>query len=263
MIYVIGGEGFVGSAYVRMFQRLGLPVTAITRANYDQLRGTACDVLINANGNSKKFMSARDPMWDFDASTRSVASSLHDFKAERYVFLSSGDVYPDTQEPSTSREDQVIDLSRISRYGLHKLLAEQLVRGEHRRWLVMRMGGFVGPGLRKNAIFDILTGAPVWLSPQSSLQFIATDAAAALVWGLVQAGVENEIVNLGADGLLDLGWFHKEVGSASGFKADAPTIRYELSLEKLRGLAGGALPSSRDCVMRFADAVRAGEISLS
>lgn len=264
MIYVLGGGGFVGSAYVRMLAARGLPVKAITRANYDELSGSSCAVLVNANGNSKKFLSTRDPLWDFDASVRSVVASLEDFKAERYVFLSSGDVYPETHTPAVTREDQEIDLGRISRYGLHKFLAEQVVRSVHSSWLVVRMGGFVGDGLRKNAIFDMLTGAPVWLSPESELQFIDTADAARIVWDLVEAGREREVVNLGAEGLLNLGAFHRAIGSSSAFKADAPTVRYELSLDRLRTLrAGAALPRTVDCVMRFAEAVRAGRIQLT
>lgn len=264
MIYVLGGGGFVGSAYVRMLAARGLPVKAVTRANYDELRGSSCAVLVNANGNSKKFLSTRDPLWDFDASVRSVVASLEDFKAERYVFLSSGDVYPETHAPAVTQEDQTIDLRRISRYGLHKLLAEQVVRSAHRSWLVVRMGGFVGEGLKKNAIFDMLTGAPVWLSPDSELQFIDTADAARIVWDLVEAGLQGEVMNLGAEGLLNLGAFHRAIGSSSPFKADAPKVRYELSLDRIRALRRGApLPRTEDCVMRFAEAVRANRIQLT
>jgi nucleoside-diphosphate-sugar epimerase len=264
VIYVLGGGGFVGSAYVRLLTELGLPVKAITRSNYDELRGSSCAVLVNANGNSKKFLSTRDPLWDFDASVRSVVASLEDFKAERYVFLSSGDVYPETNSPAVTREDQAIDLGCISRYGLHKFLAEQIVRSVHPSWLVVRMGGFVGEGLRKNAIFDMLTGAPVWLSPDSALQFIDTADAARIVWDLVEAGRQGEVVNMSAEGTLHLGAFHHAIGSSSTFKPDAPTVRYELSLDRLLVLRGGAaLPRTEDCVMRFAEAVRANLVQLS
>jgi nucleoside-diphosphate-sugar epimerase len=262
VIYVLGGEGFVGSAYARLLLELDEPFIAVTRANYGSLRGSPCDVLINANGNSRKFVATRDPLRDFDASVRSVAASLEDFKAQRYVFLSSGDVYSDTSGPEATREDAPIDLTRVSRYGLHKYLAEQLVRSVHPAWLVVRMGGFVGPGLKKNAIFDMLAGDPVWLSPESELQFISTDSAARLVWGLVRSGVQREVVNLGAEGLLHLGAFHRTIGSASSFKAGAPTVRYELSLERLRRLSGTPLPRTEDCVSEFAMAVDAGRIKL-
>lgn len=262
MIYILGGAGFVGSAYTRLLRGLGEAFTVVTRANYDALRGSACSALINANGNSKKFLVTRDPLWDFDASVRSVAASLEDFKAERYVFLSSGDVYPDPSSAEATREDKPIDLSRMSRYGLHKYLAEQMVQAVHPDWLVVRMGGFVGPGLKKNAIFDMLCGDPVWLSPNSELQFISTDAAARLVWGLVQSGVRREVVNLGAEGLLQLGAFRQSIGSSSVFKPGAPAVRYELSLAHLRRLSGAPLPRTEACVREFAAAVRAGDLIL-
>jgi nucleoside-diphosphate-sugar epimerase len=262
VIYILGGAGFVGSACAQLLGELGEAFTVITRANYEALRGSACSVLINANGNSRKFMATRDPLWDFDASVRSVAASLEDFRAERYVFLSSGDVYPDTTSSDATREDKPIDLSRVSRYGLHKYLAEQLVRAVHPDWLVVRMGGFVGPGLKKNAIFDMLTGDPVWLSPDSELQFISTDAAARLVWTLVRSGVQREVLNLGAEGLLHLGAFHRAIGSLSIFKPGAPTVRYELSLERLRRLSGVPLPRTEACVCEFAAAVQTGRIIL-
>lgn len=251
MIYVIGGNGFVGAAYVRLLHARGLPHQAIVRENYESLRGTACDVLINANGNSKKFLAAREPLNEFDQSVRSVAQSLQDFRCGTYIQLSTGDVYPDQSSPQATREDQAIDPARQSRYGLHKCLAEQLVRGACEKWLVIRMGGFVGPGLKKNAIYDMLTGAPVWLSPQSELQFLSTDRAAALVWGLAQKGVSNEIVNLGATGTVNLGALHRRIGSASSFMPEAPTVRYDVSLGKLTKLSGTEPPRSQDEVEKF------------
>jgi nucleoside-diphosphate-sugar epimerase len=256
VIYVLGGNGFVGSAYARLLTARGIPHQVVTRENYDSLKGTACDVLINANGNSRKFLATREPLNEFDQSVRSVALSLEDFPCKTYVFLSSGDVYPDQFSPAVSGEDQAIDTARQSRYGLHKCLAEQLVRGTRKQWLVMRMGGFVGPGLKKNAIHDMLTGAPIWLSPQSELQFISTDRAAELVWGLVTTGVRNEIINLGATGTVNLGALHRQIASSSGFQPDAPTIRFELSLEKIARLSGAALPRSLDEVTAFIAAQR-------
>jgi nucleoside-diphosphate-sugar epimerase len=251
VITIIGGNGFVGSAYVRLLAARGVAHQVVTRENYNSLRGTPCDVLINANGNSKKFLAAREPLNEFDQSVRSVATSLEDFPCQTYVLLSTGDVYPDQSSPAASREDQVIDPAQQSRYGLHKSLAEQLVRGTQKNWLVLRMGGFVGPGLKKNAIHDMLNGAPVWLSPESELQFISTDRAAALVWSLVENGVRNEIVNLGATGTVNLGALHRKISSASSFMADAPAIRYEVALDKLAKLSGAALPRSQDEVNAF------------
>lgn len=251
MITIVGGGGFVGSAYVRLLEARGIAHRVVTRENYDSLKGTSCDVLINANGNSRKFLATREPLTEFDQSVRSVVRTLEDFRCKTYVFLSTGDVYPDQSNPAVTGEDQPIDPGRQSRYGLHKYLAEQLVRGTQKQWLVMRMGGFVGPGLKKNAIYDMLTGGPVRLAPQSELQFISTDRAAELVWRLVENGVHNQIVNLGATGTVNLGALHGRLASSSSFLPEAPTIRYEVLLDKLAKLSCAELPRSEDEVKAF------------
>jgi hypothetical protein len=64
-------------------------------------------------------------------------------------------------------------------------------------------------------------------------------------------GVRNEIVNLGAIGTVNLGELHREIASSSKFQPDAPTIRFELSLEKLGKLSGSALPHSQAEVDAF------------
>jgi len=255
MIYIIGGEGFVGSAYVRLCRARGLQHRIITRASYDVHIGTSCDVLINANGNSKKFVADRDPKGEFDASVRSVLHSLEDFNARRYVFLSTGDVYPDQTSPTVSAEDHTIDSRRQSRYGLHKHLAEQLVLARHPRPLVMRMGGFVGPGMRKNAIFDMLHDQPVWLTPDSELQFIGTDTVADLVWSLVEGEVSGEIINAGPRGTVRIGDVHARLGSRSTFAPEARKTRFEIATDKLAHLSGRSLPEASAEVERYCQSI--------
>ncbi len=177
-VIIIGGEGFVGSAYTRWCQQNSVNHLVINRANYENYIGTKCDLLINANGNSKKFLARENPLLEFDESVRSVRRSLIDFPANKYVFLSSCDVYPDCSTPETTAEDSIININEQSAYGFHKYLAEQCVSHCHSDWLIFRMGGFVGKGIKKNPIFDILQGEKLWLHPESQLQYINTDVAA-------------------------------------------------------------------------------------
>lgn len=251
MIFILGGNGFVGSAYSRLFSRLGIGHKVITKSNFEEFRGSSCDVLINANGNSKKFLSDKDPLLDFDLSVRSVLESLEAIKSKIYIHLSSGDVYPDTSSFEKTDEDSFIDVELLSRYGLNKFLAENIIRGVHKKYLIIRMGGFVGPGIKKNAIFDMLTNSPIWLSPESELQFISTDTAASLVWSLLQKGLLNQVVNIGGRGLVHLGNLHKRIGSESIFKPSAPVVRYELKTSKIQSLLGLSLPKSDDEVDNF------------
>src|SRR5262249_37848750 len=175
LIFIIGGRGLVGSAFVRLFESTGQPHAVIQRDNYNDFAGQRCDVLINANGNSSKPLARNNPLADFEASVRSVRASLIDFQFDRYVLLSSCDVYPDCSSPAVTGEDQPIDVARQSPYGFHKYLAEQCVAHAAPGSLILRCGGFVGPGLRKNAIYDILHGGTLYLDPASELQFLHTD----------------------------------------------------------------------------------------
>ena len=251
MIFLMGGNGFVGQAYARLFTQRGLPFEIITRENFDSFAGRSCDLFVNANGNSVKFMADREPVAEFDASVRSVVRSLTEIESQAYIFLSSGDVYPDTTSPAVTREDAPIDLARSSRYGLHKALAETYIRNSHPRALIMRMGGFVGPGMRKNAVFDMINGQPVWLDLDSELTFIGTDTAAQIVYALFEKGIAGETINLGPRVPVRLRGIYDRLGCMSEVKADARKVRFELNVDKLEALYGQPLPTTADEIEAF------------
>lgn len=249
MIDIIGGKGFVGSAIVRACQRSGFAYQTITRENVDEFTGTACDILINANGNSKKYMSEREPLWDFDASVRSVRASLVNIRAGRYVHLSSCDVYPDCSSPELTQEDQALDVTGQSAYGFHKYLAELCVMRHAPEWLIFRMGGFVGPGLKKNAIYDILHGGPLWLDPESELQFINVDEAADIIVSMAASGQYKGIYNLCGTGTVRLADVIAAAGKPVECKPGSPKTRYEVATGKLN--AHVPVRGTEDAVMEF------------
>lgn len=249
MIHILGGNGFVGSGLVRGCRGRGLEHQALDRANYAALAGRRCDVFINANGNSWKPLARQRPLDDFDANVRNVRRSLLDFPADLYVHLSSCDVYPDCSSPEVTREDAVPDVSRQSPYGFHKFLGEQCVRHQARRWLVLRLGGMVGPGLRKNAVFDVLHGGPLWLDPRSRLQFMHVDDVAQIVLSLIQRGIENEVLNVCGRGLIEISEVVRAAGCEVPVQPGSPTVCYDVSIEKLAGLVD--VPETRPAVLSF------------
>lgn len=252
MIFIIGGAGFVGSAFVRELDARGLSYRVIEKENYDDFVGKSCDLLINANGNSKKYLANEDPVGDFDTSVRSVMASLVNFKYDFYLYLSSCDVYPDCSSSQSTLEDRALDPGDQSPYGFHKYLAEQCVRHFAKKWLIVRFGGFVGAGLRKNPIYDILHGGPLWLDPESELQFLDTDKAAKIVLGLVDAGHVKETFNVCGNGLIKL----REVIDAAGcpvkVQPGSPSVRYDVNTTKL--LSVTEVPSTRRTILNFVQA---------
>ncbi len=248
-IIIIGGEGFVGSAYTRWCQENQVNHLVINRANYQENIDTKCDLLINANGNSKKFLAKENPLLEFDASVRSVRQSLIDFPANKYVFLSSCDVYPDCSNFDTTSEDTIIDISQQSAYGFHKYLAEECVRHCHSDWLIFRMGGFVGKGLKKNPIFDILQGDKLWLHPESELQYINTDVAASAVMQIIKQGFSRKIFNLCGNGLVKLQDLIDLIKSPVKLDLSSPKVCYEVSINKINSVV--KIPNSYPTVVEF------------
>lgn len=252
MVFILGGNGFVGSAIVRYCIGSGIGHRVITRENYADLQNIPCTIFINANGNSKKFLAEDQPLVEFDASVRSVRSSLVDFKFERYVHLSSCDVYPDCSSPSSTLEDMDVDVTQQSHYGFHKYLAELCVRHSARHWLIIRMGGFVGLGMKKNPIFDILNGRPLWLDPASELQYMHTDTFSNILFDLINRNVNNQVINVCGQGTISL----KEVIDCTGAKVitmpSCPLVRYEASVERLSSMV--SVPVSRSAVLEFVTA---------
>jgi nucleoside-diphosphate-sugar epimerase len=248
-IFILGGAGLVGSAVARACEASGRSFRIIGRDNYASMRGAACEVFINANGSSRKLLASREPLADFDANVRSVRASLGDFQFRRYVHVSSCDVYPDCASPATTREESAAEPASQSAYGFHKWLAEQCVRHSAPDWLILRFGGFVGPGLKKNAIFDILNGGPLYLDPESELQFLHTDRAAEIVLRLLESGVRNEVFNVCGKGVVRLSEVMALAPRPIPVQAGSPLVRYEVGLEKLARIVEP--PETRPAVLSF------------
>ena len=261
---VLGGNGFVGSAIVEEARRHGYQVHAIGRANYDKHIGTHCNLLINANGNSKKYLASQEPKTEFDLSVRTVQHSLVDFPAERYVYLSTIDVYPDHTNPTHNHETASIDPAKLSRYGCHKYLAEQLVQHYSKHWLILRMGGFVGSGLKKNSIYDMLKNSPLRVHPDSCYQYLPNRTLAHILFDLLdQKKLHNEIVNTAGDGIIKL----REIASLipqyklSDTPQNATPEHYEINITKLKSLY--PVPSTQDSVRQFIKNIIAGTETLA
>jgi nucleoside-diphosphate-sugar epimerase len=249
VIFIIGGNGFIGSAYTRYCIKNDIEHVIIHRSNYDEMMGSSCDVLINANGNSKKFLSKNNPIEDFDLSVTSVRRSLIDFNYSRYVFLSSCDVYPDSTSMHSTLESSTLDTKSQSPYGFHKFLAEQCVQHAAKDWLIIRQGGFVGENLLKNSVYDVLNGVKLWLKPDSKFQFINTDISASLVFDLVDKNISNQIFNLTAIGTISINDMQVLANKNLPVDAAASTVTCEISTEKISQYI--SLPETFATVKRF------------
>ncbi len=260
---IIGAKGFIGSAVASEAIARGYTVTAVDLDNYDAVKGSTVDLLINAAGNARKFIDDQDPIKGYALSVTSVMNALQDFRFSYYVQLSSGAVYPDEGNPRNNAEDTVLTPEHMSRYGFHKWLAEQLVRHYAPRHLIVRMGGFVGPGLRKNAVFDLLSGGALFVHPDSEFQYMDTRALAKSVFMLCEnSAVESPcLLNLSAQGTISVRQIAEWADVALPEEAfRRPRIRAELNVGAAARLI--ELPQTRETVKQFIQSYRNNEVVL-
>ena len=134
--------------------------------------------------------------------------TLTAFKAKFHIHLSSVDVYDNLADPSSTAENAIIDISKCSHYGAHKLLAEALVKPYAPNWLIFRLSGMVGQGLRKNPVYDIRHGGKIFIHPQSRYQYCNTYDVATAIWEIYEKGISTEIFNIAGRGTISPSEIH-------------------------------------------------------
>ena len=248
-VIILGGKGFVGSAFERQLIKRGAECFVVTRDSYKDSIGSHCDLLINTSTNSKKPLASLHPEIDFVETVINIKNSLLNFNYQKYILISSADVYVNTADPLFNKEDEQINVASQSEYGFHKYLGELMVQNYAKNWLIFRMGGFVGTGLKKNAIYDIKSGGKLWINPNSELQFMDTDTAAEIILDVNNLGLKNEIYNLCGEGCINLQSVIAMVGKKVEPVDDAKYIKYEISLEKIKRLT--MIPSTEKMVFNY------------
>jgi nucleoside-diphosphate-sugar epimerase len=251
-VAVIGAEGFVGSAFAEhLATHPGVSLRKITRQNYAAESGQPSDVVVDCSANSRKYLAEERPVEDFDLSVTQRLRTLHAFPARQHLHVSSVDVYGHLESEQTTREDSPMDAESASHYGFHKLLAESLVRHYAARWLIVRLAGMVGPGLRKNPVYDVLEGSPQRIHPDSLYQFLDTRDVAKLCWSLVENGSEG-IFNVCGEGVVsprEIARMADRRLDLSFLPGDAVPRVVRANIDKLRGRL--PIPKTMDTVAAF------------
>jgi len=249
MIFILGGKGFVGSAFVRFCKNNNLKYKIINKTNYSKFKNKKCCIFINAAGNSSKLLGQNNPLEDFKKSVEITRKTLDDFDYEKYVLISSCDVYPDCSSIKKTLEKNNIDVSKQSVYGFHKYLAEQCVVNKVNNWLILRLGGMVGDGMKKNPIFDILFNKKLWVNPKSEFQFITTDNVANITFHLLNNVKDNEIFNICGNGMIKLENVIKIVGKKIQTDLHTPKLIYNVNIKKIKRYT--KIPDSKLTVNNF------------
>jgi hypothetical protein len=108
--------------------------------------------VVCAGAPAQKWIANREPEAD-RLKIEGLIAHLKTVQCETFILISTVDVF---KTPLGVDEDTPVDESGLHAYGLHRRLLESFVETHFRNYLIVRLPGLVGPGLRKNVIFDFL-----------------------------------------------------------------------------------------------------------
>lgn len=247
-VALLGHRGFVGSAFAAYLRAINCDVVGIDRSTYGRYRRQGADVVINAAGSSDRRLAETSPLESFQANVELTLASLTDFPTDLYIYLSTVGVYPDRTDTSLNSEDAKIDPTRLSAYGLFKLMGEMIVASRSPKWLIARLGPMVGPSLRKNSVYDLLEQRTLFFHPDTEMPYIHTHDVARIVWELRSS--VNDIFNVCGDRRVKLRALAAEVGVELPSRLDAlPHDDWDVNISKLKTRL--AVPDSWTTVREF------------
>lgn len=145
---LIGYTGFVGSTLLRQRHFDDL----YRSTNIRDIQGKSYGMVVCAGAPAQKWLANKDPE-DDARKLDSLMESLKAVQCETFVLISTVDVFKD---PTGVDERSANDTDGLHPYGLHRRRLEEFVVAHFDRHLIVRLPGLVGPGLRKNVIFDLL-----------------------------------------------------------------------------------------------------------
>jgi hypothetical protein len=185
---LIGHTGFVGSS-------LDVPGRFADRynsANSASMAGQRFDQVVCAGVSAAKWIANAEPAADRAAIGR-LTGILETVETGQFVLISTIDVYPD---PGAGGDEAMpIDGARNHAYGRHRLELEAWARARFADCRIVRLPALFGPGLKKNALYDLLHDNQVdRINPLAKFQWYPTGR----LWADIERAIAADLrlVNL-------------------------------------------------------------------
>jgi nucleoside-diphosphate-sugar epimerase len=145
---LVGHTGFVGSTLLRQ-RRFD---ACYRSTDIGEIAGREFDTIVCAGAPAQKWIANGDPAAD-RANIDKLMHALERVRCRTFVLMSTVDVF---KSPNGTDEDSPVDVEGLHAYGTHRRLLETFVEQRFAGHLIVRLAGLVGPGLRKNVIYDFL-----------------------------------------------------------------------------------------------------------
>ncbi|MEI8635114.1 pyridine nucleotide transhydrogenase [Vibrio sp. PP-XX7] len=145
---LIGCSGFVGQTLLKQTQFDEL----YRSTNISDIRNQSYGMIVCAGAPAAKWFANQHPEED-KAGIHQLIDHLSTVTCQRFVLISTVDVY---QDSTAVVESTPVDPRALHPYGVHRFQLEEFVKKHFSHALIIRLPGLVGPGLKKNVIYDFL-----------------------------------------------------------------------------------------------------------
>ncbi|NWG45405.1 MAG: NAD(P)-dependent oxidoreductase [Alphaproteobacteria bacterium] len=160
---LVGHTGFVGGTLARQHD-FG---ACFNSATIGTIAGRSFGTLVFAGAQGKKWWANQNPDADRAGIERAL-EALSGVRADRVILISTIDVLP-----AGAGLDESADCSGSTHaYGANRYFLELAMRELFPQTVVIRLPALFGEGLKKNVLFDLLTGNMLEkINPRSSFQY--------------------------------------------------------------------------------------------
>lgn len=145
---LIGYSGLVGTTLLKQASFGSL----YRSSNIHEIEGGIYETVVCAGAPAQKWIANREPEADRQK-IEGLIAHLRTVQCRTFILISTVDVF---QSPVGVDEASPVDETGLHAYGLHRRQLEKFVEAQFPSHLIVRLPGLVGPGLRKNVIFDFL-----------------------------------------------------------------------------------------------------------
>lgn len=192
---LIGYSGFVGNTLLKQ----GVFEARFRSTDIDEIAGKSFDTVVCAGAPAQKWIANREPEVDL-RNIEALIGHLRTVQCRHFTLISTVDIF---KSPLRVDEDTAVDETDLHPYGRNRRHLEKFVQSHFADHLIVRLPGLVGPGLRKNVIFDFLNDNNIGaIDSRGMFQFypmvnLAYDIATARSAGLKLVHLTAEPIDVG------------------------------------------------------------------
>ena len=151
---LIGHTGFVGSCLKKQHYF----DMKYNRQNIDQIKDDSFETVICAGASATKWIANKYPDED-RKNIKSLTFKLDQIKCKHFILISTVDVF---SSPVSVDENTRVDKNHLQPYGLHRYELEEFAKSKFKKLTIVRLSNLVGPGLKKNIIYDFHNNHETW-----------------------------------------------------------------------------------------------------